>query len=213
MLPQAGQIAPAGLKGAILTTQYLLIDFENVQPASLELLHGRDFQVFVVVGASQAKIPLELAASLQELGRDARYVRITGSGRNALDFHIAYLLGELAAADPGGQYHVISRDTGFDPLIAWMNGRGIQAHRCKDLAELPLLRIAREKGAPEKLDHIVANLASRGASRPRKVKTLKSTINALYQKGLPEAELDGLVEALVSRGQVSLNGDSVTYRL
>ena len=41
---------------------------------------------------------------MQALGDRANYVEIDGSGPNALDFHIAYYIGELATADPTGSF-------------------------------------------------------------------------------------------------------------
>jgi hypothetical protein len=51
-----------------LVTNYVLIDFENVQPKNLEILSNHPFKVLVFVGASRAKIPFELAAAMQQLG-------------------------------------------------------------------------------------------------------------------------------------------------
>jgi hypothetical protein len=112
-----------------MRTNYVLIDYENVQPQDLALLNGHPFKVFVLVGTNQTKIPTEFADALQARGENGRYVRINGNGRNALDFHIAFHLGELAAKDPEGFYHVISKDTGFDPLLGYLKARGIHAQR------------------------------------------------------------------------------------
>ena len=52
---------------------------------------------------------------LHEPGENGQYVKISGNGKNALDFHLAYYVGELATNDPEVYFHVISKDTGFDP--------------------------------------------------------------------------------------------------
>jgi hypothetical protein len=52
---------------------------------------------------------LDLAAELQPLGPDAEYIRIQGTGRNALDFHIAYYIGCLSAASPGSTIYIVCR--------------------------------------------------------------------------------------------------------
>jgi len=39
---------------------------------------------------SQAKIPFELAAAMQQLGEKAQYVKTGGNEKNALDFHLAF---------------------------------------------------------------------------------------------------------------------------
>lgn len=105
------------MQGVNLKTNYIFIDFENIQPKNLELLKGGPFKIKVFIGHNQTKLPLEVASSLQPFGPDAEYIRIDGSGPNALDFHIAFYVGQIATEDPSGYFHIISKDTGFDPLI------------------------------------------------------------------------------------------------
>ena len=140
-----------------MPTNYVLIDFENVRPNNLELLSKHPFKVFVFVGANQAKIPYDLAAAMQQLGKDGEYLKIGGSGKNALDFHIAFYVGELAVKDPKANFHIISKDTGFDPLIRHLKARGIQIQREKDLAEIPVLRMSTATNIDEKIDAISEN--------------------------------------------------------
>jgi hypothetical protein len=52
------------------------------------------------LGATQSKISVELARALQPFGPDVEYIQIDGNGLNALDFHIAYYVGRLAAEYP-----------------------------------------------------------------------------------------------------------------
>lgn len=196
-----------------MPTNYVLIDFENVRPNNLELLSKHPFKVFVFVGANQAKIPYDLAAAMQQLGDDGVYVKIGGSGKNALDFHLAFYVGELAAKDPKAYFHIISKDTGFDPLIKHLKARGIQIQREKDLAEIPVLRVSTATNIDEKIDAIVKNLAARGHSRPRKEKTLANTINSLFTKKLEEKELKSLVNELQKRKYIAVSEGSVSYKL
>ena len=198
---------------AIESTDYVLIDFENVQPKNLELLEGHSFKVLVFVGASQTKVPIKLAKALQALGKNGEYIEISGNGQNALDFHIAYYIGRLAADDPKAHFHVISRDKGFDPLIRHLKGRNIEVRREKDLAEIPALRISTKTSTDEKIDAIVKNLRGRGQSRPRKVRTLQNTINHLTAEELGEAELASIVEELRKRKLITVKQGNVSYNL
>ena len=100
-----------------MKTKYLLIDYENVQPKNLSLLNGIPFKVWIFLGSHQTKIPVELVKNLQDLGKDVEYVQISGNGSNALDFHIAFTIGELSQSDPGAYFYIVSKDTGFDRLI------------------------------------------------------------------------------------------------
>ncbi|MEX2579214.1 MAG: PIN domain-containing protein [Verrucomicrobiales bacterium] len=101
-----------------MKTNYILIDFENVQPATLFRPPDFPIRIIVFVGEKQQKIPLDLASALQVLGTNAEYIRISGQGQNALDFHLAFWIGRLAERDSQSYFHIVSRDKGFDPLIA-----------------------------------------------------------------------------------------------
>ena len=83
-----------------MRTNYVLIDYENVQPSALSVLEKEHFKVIVFVGASQVKVSFDVAAQLQRLGPSATYVKISGNGPNALDFHIAFYIGQLASVEP-----------------------------------------------------------------------------------------------------------------
>ncbi|WP_029918106.1 PIN domain-containing protein [Pelobacter seleniigenes] len=196
-----------------MSTNYVLIDFENVQPSSLEILQHHPFKVLVFVGATQTKIPFDIAAAMQALGESAQYVKISGSGKNALDFHIAYYIGELAAKEPGALFHIISRDAGFDPLIRHLKTKKIKVQRESDLGEIPVLRLSTTTSNDEKISAIVKNLAGRGQSRPRKVKTLSNTINSLFTENLSEQQLRVLVNELEQRKYIQVNNNNVSYHL
>ncbi|MGH8426860.1 MAG: PIN domain-containing protein [Gammaproteobacteria bacterium] len=196
-----------------MKTNYLLLDYENVQPKSLTLLNGVPFKVLVFLGPNQTKVPVEFAKELQKLGTDAEYIQISHSGSNALDFHIAFTIGELSKADANAYFHIISKDTGFDPLIQYAKKKGILVQRSKDISEVPILKLSNAKTNAEKIEAVTRNLAGRGSARPRKVKTLANTINCLFQNGLSESELRELVVALEKQGYISIEGESVAYHL
>lgn len=113
---------------------YFLIDFENVQPKALDRLQPGAARVKVFLGQHQTKLMLDLVQALQPFGRDAEYIPITGSGPDAVDFHIAFYIGRLAAVEPAAAFNIISRDKGFDPLVRHLNGLGIA---CQRLPEIP----------------------------------------------------------------------------
>lgn len=196
-----------------MSTNYVLIDFENVQPSNLEILKQHPFKVLVFVGANQAKIPFDLATAMQTLGNAAQYIKITGTGKNALDFHIAYYMGELMAKDPSAHIHIITRDTGFDTLIKHLKSRGIKIQRERDLAEIPVVRMSRATSSDDMVSAIVKNLAGRGQSRPRKVKTLANTINSLFTEKLSEQQLSSIVNDLEQRKYIIVNNGNVSYQL
>ena len=127
------------VEGDDLSKNYILVDNENVQPTDLAALDGHEVRVLVFLGENQAKLSSRFASSMQALGNDGTYVHIDGNGRNALDFHVAFYLGELAKENPDGFFHIISKDKGFDPLVRHLRGRRVRAHRVDALSKLPFL--------------------------------------------------------------------------
>jgi len=194
-------------------TNYVLIDYENVQPAALAVLEKEHFKVIVFVGANQSKITFETAASLQRLGPNASYIRISGNGPNALDFHIAFYIGQIAASDPTAYFHIISKDAGFDPLIQHLKTKKILVCRSREIGDIPIVKAENCQSPSEKLSMIVANLKQRGASKPRTVKTLRSTIHSLFQKTLSEDDLTSLLNLLEKQGIVIITDTKVGYSL
>jgi hypothetical protein len=170
---------------------------------------------------------------MQALGDRAGYILLETSGPNALDFHITYYLGSFAAADPTGFFHIISKDTGFDPLIKHLRAMRLYAARSPSIEEMPCFKeilptlvearttsskVVPKPSAPQaSMENLVKlavdDLIKRKASKPRTPKTLRSTIHAKCGRELPVSEIDAVYEALVKRGYVKLNGDKVTYSL
>lgn len=190
---------------------YVLIDLENVQPKNLKILSGHPFKIYVFVGETQTKIPFDLASTLQEFGENAKYIKISGSGKNALDFHLAFYLGELKTNDPDGYFHIISKDKGFDPLVKHLRNNKNRVHRHNDLAEIPLLRISNATNTDEKLIEVIKNLKGRGQSRPRKITTLSNTINSLFTEKMSDQEMSSFIKKMEAKKVISINEDNVSY--
>ncbi len=196
-----------------MKTNYVLIDYENVQPDAMAVLDKEHFKVVVFVGANQSKVTFEVASTLQRMGERAEYVKISGNGSNALDFHIAYYIGHLASREPEAYFHIVSKDGGFDPLIQHLKNKKVLCCRSNSVTDIPIVKAANSKSPEEKLAVIIGDLKRRGASRPRTAKTLSSTINSLFQKQLPEQELAGLLAELQRKGLVTVNETRVSYAL
>ena len=196
-----------------MKSNFVLIDYENVQPEAMSALVEEHFNVIVFVGANQAKVSFEVASALQQLGDRAQYIKISGNGSNALDFHIAFYIGELASRHPNAFFHIVSKETGFDPLIQHLKTRKILAGRSKSVVDIPIVKAASSKSPSERIEIIVADLKRRGSAKPRTVKTLSSTIQAIFQKQLSDEDVTGLVNGLNKKGIVKISGTKVAYSL
>lgn len=198
-----------------MRTEFVLVDFENVQPKDLALLNGGSYKIKIFLGTHQGKIPVAMARALQAFGPDVEYIQIDGSGKNAVDFHIAYSIGRLAAAAPDAHFHVISKDTGFDPLLKHLKAQGIFCRRSASIASIPIVptAISGSESIADRAMAVVANFAKRKSAKPRTLRTLRTTIRALFGTQLMEDELDRLIEQLATRGLIKVADGKVQYEL
>ncbi len=196
-----------------MRTNFVLIDFESVQPEALAALDQDRFKVIVFMGANQVKVPFEVASALQRMGSKAEYVKISGNGPNALDFHIAFYIGQLAAVEPTAYFHIISKDAGFDPLIQHLKTKKVFAARAKNVLDIPLVKAANSKSPEERLGVVLAKLQQLKGARPRTVKTLSNTIASLFQNQLAMEDVASVARALQTRGSVIVTDNKVTYAL
>ncbi|MFM2006035.1 MAG: hypothetical protein RLZZ09_1690 [Pseudomonadota bacterium] len=192
---------------------YVLVDFENVQPKDIGLLKDGPFHIKVFLGPNQSRIPIAIAAALQSLGESAEYIILETAGNNALDFHIAYYIGALSAAEPTAFFHIISKDSGFDPLLKYLKGKKVFAHRSTCIADIPYFKPSLPVAQEAQVEAVIADLVRRKASKPRTQRTLLSTLHALFKKELSDQQLAALFAALCNRGVVKVEGCKVSYAL
>lgn len=190
----------------------VLVDFENVQAIDFERL-GPDVRLAVFAGESQKKVPIEVAMGLQAMGERARWVKASGAGPNALDFHIAFELGRMVQAGERGPVVVLSNDKGFDPLLAWLSAEArIRTARAATIEEA-MAGLAVGEVTPIIVDqqtaqvaHNAANGATRdnaSASRP-----LPSTPDAPLTHGSSSAAIGTAATQPKASASASIEADA-----
>ncbi len=189
----------------------VLIDFESIQPNSIEALNHEQFRVLLFCGENQSKVPFETAATLQTLGERAQYVKISGTGPNALDFHIAYYIGRLAVEEPGAFFHIVSRDKGFDPLIKHLKAHKILSARAESIAEIPFVKNGARKPLVERAEAFIAKLKRPEVTKPRTEKTMGSAIRAHFQSAIEDSEVAQVIQAMVATGFISIESGKIVY--
>src|SRR5256885_2209375 len=112
----------------------LLVDYENIGKLDLRAVPA-GVRVPFFFGASQRSVPTEFLRAALKLGERFVPIDIEGQGKNALDFHIAFYLGEYLARSPDTPCVILSKDKGFDPLIKHLVKRGFAVRRANSIAE------------------------------------------------------------------------------
>ncbi|MBT3068139.1 PIN domain-containing protein [Rhodoferax sp. U11-2br] len=95
---------------------HVLLDYENVQPSleALAKLAPGFTDVWLFHGPNESKKAQAIAASHARV----TLVPHSGKGKNALDFHLSFYLGYVAAKHPDAELVVVANDRGYDPMLA-----------------------------------------------------------------------------------------------
>jgi PIN domain len=193
----------------------LFVDLENVQKVDLSQIPA-DVRVMVFYGITQKKLPEELVVQAQPLGARLKWIKISGQGPNALDFHIAYYLGQELAAHPTTTCVILSGDTGFDPLTRHLEAAG---HSCRRIEALKGAFPVREgpaavKEHPADKDPYVRLLVllRKERARPSKRKGLAGKVKSWFPNLTEDARL-ALLQRLFSESRVRETKTLLSYDL
>lgn len=172
--------------------QYIFIDSENVHEKDLSRVADKTAIVNLILGARQQATWNGIDQQVEELGEKAELTRTPSTGKNALDFVLAFQVGMQAAKDPDGYFHIISGDKGFDVLVRHLKGKGILAARRECLAEIPALLTTEER-----FEKLLSDLKNPKAGRPQSRKSLASTIQQAFDRALNEEVIERTISYLI----------------
>lgn len=193
--------------------QVFLIDFENVQPDVLPALALEDVLVLVFVGAQQSRLPFALVEAMQKLGNKAQYVKVSQSGKDALDMHIAFHLGRLCSEMPDAYFHIIAKDRDYDPLLLHINEPKRKVSKWDSLDGIPLLERFQANSLPEQTLAAIRWLAERPKNRPATLKTLQNTLlKSIFAQRLDSTAIDAIIALMEKRKVIIYEGQKIRYQ-
>ena len=119
---RVGKVAAAG---DIET--HVLVDWENVQPKDDDIrsLVPDVTDIWLFHGPNQKGV----AAKHASFGDKATPVKIARTGKNALDFHLSFYMGYIAARHPDARFVVVSNDKGYAPMLEHAGESGFSARQ------------------------------------------------------------------------------------
>jgi hypothetical protein len=184
---------------------YVFLDYENI-PLQAIPDHSGIKMVFLFLGEKQDKVPVEILESVQKLGPKAKVIRIKGSGKNALDFHIAYYIGRYAKIDPKGTFKILSKDKGFDPLVEHLRSEKIDCVRLETLA----VKAINNAGLKEWIGALGKHFQELNEkARPKKDSRLKAYIKNRTRE--ESAFVNEVVQGLIAKGHLAIEAGKVKY--
>lgn len=189
-------------------TQYIFIDYENVSESDLSRVSGKAVRVFMIIGTKHKKLPTSLFLFAQDHPEQLQIIQTPVDGRNALDFVLTLELGRMIAADPGGYFHIVSKDTDFDSVVRHLKGETKIIARHASLAEVPALRTP-----DERLALIKAELADATKPRPSTRKTLENKIQSIFENKAEPEFIEKTIKSFVQSGILDFTEtDKVNYK-
>lgn len=186
----------------------LLVDYENVQKLDLQTL-PQEWRVLVFVGSNQKNLPFDLAQKAQMMGERLSYVKSDLVGPNALDFMIAFTLGQELARRPDTSCIILSKDRGFDPLVKHLTEGGLSCRRVNSQLEL---QPTKTQATPPELKRVLGVLGkSPKQARPRKRDTLAKHIANIMRVPANDRQVGEVMDLLFRDGHVSEAAGTVSY--
>jgi hypothetical protein len=202
----------------------LFVDFENAGNVDLTAIPADVFVPFFF-GACQKSVPTEFLKAALKLGDRFKPIDIEGQGKNALDFHIAFYIGEYLAANPRASCIILSKDKGFDPLVKHLGGRGFSVRRAATIADAvgaPAAAKAKATASDSKskpddpltLDDVLQWLKKmQPRARPAKRKGLLAHLKSHFGQKSSEAELDKVIDQMIAKKKISEMAGKLAYQL
>jgi hypothetical protein len=195
---------------------HIFVDFENVHKVDLAVIGNKTVTFTLLLGAKHSTLDVSLVEKMMEHASSVQLLRLTSSGKNALDFALAFYLGKAVTADPSGYFHIVSKDKGFDPLVELLRSRHIKVLRHDNFSTLPFSAPVNPSPVQtnDLFDRVLAHMRKNKTNRPKRKKTLIHHLLALAGNSATESGILDLIEKLQKAGHIEIGDrEAVAYHL
>lgn len=211
----------------------VFVDFENTQNIDLNLTRNKNIKVILLMGEKQKNLSISFVKQLLCYSNKIQIIETQSSGKNALDFILAFYLGQSYTLNKQHYFYIISKDKGYDSLIKHLNFLNINIERYDDFAQLPIFHLQaktknivqadnQERSQPliqsddivaRKLSLITDHLRKHDKARPKKQTSLVNFLKShLRQENIQNFDQLILREMLKSQ-IIKINNNTVHYSL
>ena len=218
----------------------IFIDFENTQTIDLSLIHNKAVRVVLLIGDKQKNLPINLVKQLLTYASKIQIIETQCAGKNALDFILAFYLGQACSLNKKHCFYIISKDKGYDSLVQHLKLSDIQIERYDEFSLIPLFladkstqsnKIESNNTIPSQINSnkidlkntqlitgknelniIIEHLNKHSKNRPKKQESLLAYLNASFKKQLPNSDGHLLLNQLVQRKLITIhNTNQISY--
>jgi len=194
---------------------HVFVDFENVHEIDLSVIGNKAVSFTLLLGAKHSKLEVGLVEKMMEHASSVRMLRLSSPGKNALDFTLAYYLGQAAITDPVGYFHIVSKDKGFDPLVEHLRSRHLHVRRHDNFSTLTFSAPTKATSQQEELfPRVLDHLRKNKTSRPKRKRTLLANLLAFSGKLATEPQVLAVIDQLQKDGHIKIGEkEALTYQL
>ena len=215
---------------------HIFVDYENVRDIDPSIIGSKSVHITLLLGAQKTKLDATIVEKLMQNAATVKLIRLQASGKNALDFTLAYYLGRAVLADPCGYFHIVSKDKGYDPLVEHLRSKHIHVRRHDDYSALtfsaaaqspvntsPVIAPASKPPAKSRTTltsletleaQMLEHLRKSTTKRPGTKTKLVSFVRTHLGKRLKEGDATNLVEMMGQAGHlVTDDKGKITYHL
>lgn len=200
-------------------TRIALIDYENIGSLEGVSLHHFD-KVLFFTGPKQENIKIPVTCLSSAIS--VRIIPATEVSKNNVDFHLVLELGQLTAlAGDTSNFSVISRDKGYDGIIAHLKAAGISCARISPA--LPVTQSVKETDSTMKVmkskehgtDYWINRLKLSSASSPKSLPATPKSLQNFLANVTGEKPFSLLNERikqeLIRHGFISIYENTVVW--
>lgn len=191
--------------------RYVYVDYENM--GNIKELVPINGKYFFFIGSNQKTLPTSLVVTTNEM--PVEWISIEGSGKNALDFHIAYYLG-VQSSEENITHYILSKDKGYDPLITFINKKNQRTivKRIISLDDLKDKKPHEDRIEPQIYNKVVSSLDNiHKPKRPQSETKLKNFIKSQILENKDGKEIDKIIDELYRRNYISKGANNrITYK-
>lgn len=191
---------------------HVFVDFENVRSVELSAVGRSNFVFHLFLGPNNVKLDVDLVDRLLASSQSVKLIRSPKPGKNALDFVLAYHLGQAVQSEPKAKFHLVSQDAGFDALVELLKTRQVKVKRYVDWQWVKQIQHpavgnppepkspVKEAGLSASAAKLQLSLSMNGKNRPKKKKTLVNRAKDAMGKDTTDEQAEAVVAELITLG-------------
>jgi hypothetical protein len=183
--------------------EIIFVDFENFTKI-IDDIKKKDAKIVVLAGLKQADKPFTYAKELLDSVSSVELLKVKATGKNALDFFIAYYLGVYTSRNKELKFKICSNDKGYDPLITHLHENGISIERLEFKSQSDLFKTDDDY---KKAFNNISKMANE--TRPKKIKSLTARIRSLT---IGEEKAQTIINELKKHNYIDVENGKVEYK-